>query len=112
MSLDTTAPQTSAAKTASKLSKKANGVADKADDKITEIARRAESAARRAEAVLHDGMDTLRVQTRNYADQAVERIERAQTVVSERVREKPITGVLAAAGVGLIIGMLLSGRRH
>ena len=41
MSLDTTAPQTRAAKTASKLSKKANGVADKADDKITEIARRA-----------------------------------------------------------------------
>ena len=106
MSLDTTAPQTRAAKTASKLSKKANGVADKADDKITEIARRAESAARRAEAVLHDGMDTLRLQTRTYADQAVERIERAQTVVSER------TGVLAAAGVGLIIGMLLSGRRH
>lgn len=112
MSLDTTTPPTPASKTAAKLSKTANGVANKTDDKITEIARRAESAARRAEAVLHDGVDTLRTQTRAYADQAVERIEKAQTVVSERVREKPITGVLAAAGVGLIIGMLLSGRRH
>lgn len=106
-------PTTPAASKASqRVAKTANGVADKADTKITELARRAEEAARRAEAALHDGVDTLRTQSRVYADQAIDRIEHAQTVVSERVREKPITGVLAAAGVGLVIGLLLSGRRH
>ena len=112
MDTPNTPAKSTSAKTAAKLSKTANGVANKADDKITEIARRAETAARRAEAVLHDCVDTLRTQTRAYADQAVERIEQAQAVVSERVREKPITGVLAAAGVGLLVGMLISGRRN
>jgi len=114
MSMDTPSTTTpSPTSKSAKVAKTANGIAEKADTKITELARRAESAAQRAEEILHDGVETLRVQSRVYADQAAEQMERAQRVVSERVRERPITGLLAAAGVGLLLGLILSsGRRH
>jgi ElaB/YqjD/DUF883 family membrane-anchored ribosome-binding protein len=113
MSMDTPSSPTSPTSKSAKVAKTANGIAEKADTKITELARRAEVAAQRAEEILHDGVETLRVQSRAYADQAAEQIERAQQVVSERVRERPITGLMAAAGVGLLLGLILSsGRRH
>jgi len=94
-----------------KLTKTANGLANKADSKISDLARKAETAARRAETVLHDGVETLRTQSRVYADQAVEKFEHAQESVREQVRERPLTGLLAAAGVGFLLGLLVA-RRH
>lgn len=94
-----------------KLTKTANGLANKADGKISDLARKAETAARRAETVLHDGVETLRTQSRVYADQAVEKFEHAQESVREQVRERPLTGLLAAAGVGFLLGLLVA-RRH
>ena len=106
-----------------KITKTANGLADQADkaasragdqaeSRIAKLADKAEAAARRAETVLHDGIETLRTQTRAYADQAADRMETAQRVVTERVREKPLTGVAIAAGVGLVVGMLIGSRRN
>lgn len=94
-----------------KLTKTANGLANKADSKISDLARKAEEAARRAETVLHDGVETLRTQGRVYADQAVQKFEAAQETVREQVRERPITGLMAAAGVGFLLGLLVA-RRH
>jgi ElaB/YqjD/DUF883 family membrane-anchored ribosome-binding protein len=94
-----------------KLAKTANGLANKADGKISDLARKAEDAARRAETVLHDGVETLRTQSRVYADQAVQKFEAAQETVREQVRERPITGLMAAAGVGFLLGLLVA-RRH
>lgn len=96
---------------ADKIAKTADGIAERADGKISDLARKAESAARRAETVLHDGVETLRTQSRVYADTAVQKFEDAQTVVREQVRERPITGLMAAAGVGFLLGLLVS-RRH
>lgn len=103
---------TPATKKADKVAKTANGLADEADTKISQMARKAESAARRAETALHDGVETLRVQSRVMADEAAKRFDETHKMVAERVRERPITGVLAAAGLGLIVGLLLGGRRR
>jgi len=106
MSIDTP----SAAPKPDKLTKTANGLANKADTKISDLARKAEAAARKAETVLHDGVETLRTQGRVYADQAVQKFETAQETVREQVRERPLTGLMAAAGVGFLLGLLVSRR--
>lgn len=92
----------------SKVRKTANGVADAAEAAESRIAE----AAKRAESAVRDGVETIRAQTRAYADTAAEKIETAQKVVVERVREKPVESAIAAFGIGLVVGMLIAGRRH
>lgn len=98
--------------TSTKISKTANGLADKAESKISKLADRAEKAANRAETVLHDGIETLRTQARAYADTATEKWDSTTKAVTDSVREKPLQGIAIAAGVGLIIGLLLGSRRN
>lgn len=92
----------------SRVRKTANGMADAAEAAETRITE----AARKAEAVVRDSVETLRAQTRAYADTAAEKIDSAQKVVVERVREKPVESAIAAFGIGLVVGMLIAGRRH
>jgi ElaB/YqjD/DUF883 family membrane-anchored ribosome-binding protein len=108
----TTEPAPAATPKARKIDKAANGLAKQADRKISSLADRAESAARRAETVLHDGVEALRSHTQAYADAAAEKFDAAKTVARDKVRERPLTGILAAAGVGLLLGMLIAGRRR
>jgi ElaB/YqjD/DUF883 family membrane-anchored ribosome-binding protein len=107
MSMETNPP----APKPDKVTKTANGLANKADTKISEMARKAEAAARRAETALHEGVETMRTQGRVYADQAVQKFESGRETVREQVRERPITGLMAAAGVGFLLGLLVA-RRH
>jgi ElaB/YqjD/DUF883 family membrane-anchored ribosome-binding protein len=97
---------------ARKIDKAANGLASTADRKISQLADRAESAARRAETILHDGVAALKTHTQAYADAAAQKFDAAKTVTRDKVRERPLTGLLAAAGVGLLLGMLIAGRRR
>ena len=66
--------------------------------------------AARAEVAIKEGLETFRAQSRTYADTAGHQLDVAQRYVTERVREKPQTALLAAAGVGLLLGLLLAGR--
>ena len=68
-------------------------------------------AAKRAEAIVRDSVETLKAQTRAYADTAAERLDTAQRVVVERVREKRVQSKVSALGIGVVIGLLLA-RRH
>jgi len=68
-------------------------------------------AARRAEEVVRESVETLRAQTRAYADTAAQRLDTAQKVVVEHVKEKPLQSTAIAVGVGVVIGLLLA-RRH
>ena len=49
---------------------------------------------------------------REYYDDAAERFDEAQRYVVERVQERPLQSTAVALGVGVILGMLLAGRRR
>lgn len=68
-------------------------------------------AAKRVEKSVTEGLEVLRAQSRTYTDNAGQQIEDAQRYASERIRERPITATLAGLGVGVLIGLLLSGGR-
>jgi len=93
-------------------SRKATPTANGAAEAVEAAEARLADAARRAEAAIREGVETLRAQTRAYADTAAERFENAQRVVVEQVREKPVASALTAFGVGLVLGVLLAGRRN
>lgn len=55
---------------------------------------------------------TARERGREYYDEAQDRFDDAQRYVVERVQERPIQSTAIALGVGVVIGLLLAGRRN
>lgn len=69
-------------------------------------------AAKRIEAVVRQGLEQLRTQSRVYADAASEHVDEGARLASEQIRARPLAATGAALGLGVLIGMLLaSGRR-
>ena len=56
--------------------------------------------------------DQARVRGRDYYDDASEKLDEAQRYIVERVQECPVQSTAIALGVGVVIGLLLSGRRR
>ncbi len=80
--------------------------------KISADAQRAiADAAKRIEAVVQQGLEQVRTQSRVYADVASEQLDEATRVASEQIRARPIAATGAALGLGVLIGMLLASRR-
>jgi ElaB/YqjD/DUF883 family membrane-anchored ribosome-binding protein len=84
---------------------------------------RVRAKAAEAEAKLREQADELRVRARGYYDdarvkgreyydEASERFDEAQRYVTERVQERPIQSTAIALGVGVVLGLLLAGRRR
>ena len=76
---------------------------DQARDRLTEAAHRTETAVR-------EGMETLKAQSRAYADTAGSQLEEAQRYVVGKVKERPVESALVTLGVGVVIGLLLASR--
>lgn len=85
--------------------------ATKADKAILEAEKRLTVLIERAEKTIQEGLETLRAQTRVYADNAGQSIDEAQRYITDKVVERPLTSTFAALGVGVFIGLLLSSRR-
>jgi ElaB/YqjD/DUF883 family membrane-anchored ribosome-binding protein len=84
-----------------------------AADAAAESERSLAELAKRAEKAIQEGLAELRLRSRDYADVAGEQFDVAQKYVVDRVQERPVAATLAALGVGVLIGMLLSsGRRR
>ena len=77
--------------------------ADQARERLTEAAHRTETAVR-------EGMETLRAQSRAYADSAGQQFDQAQSYVVAKVKERPVESALVTLGVGVVIGLLLASR--
>jgi ElaB/YqjD/DUF883 family membrane-anchored ribosome-binding protein len=94
----------------------AENSADAASRIAAEVAAQTEKSlaelAKRAEAIIHDGLAELKDRSRDYADFAGEHFETAQEYITDRVQERPITATLAALGVGVLLGVLLAGRKQ
>ncbi|MCR5877784.1 hypothetical protein [Phenylobacterium sp. J367] len=69
-------------------------------------------ARARIEAVVQEGLEQLRTQSRAYADNAGQQLDVAQQYVTERVKERPLAAIGAAVGVGVLVGLLLSSGRR
>ncbi len=65
-------------------------------------------ATQRVERNIHDGLDTVRAQSRAYIDNAGQHVDDAQRYVVGRVRERPVAATLTGLGVGLLLGVLLA----
>ncbi|HEY9219478.1 MAG TPA: hypothetical protein VIO94_15635 [Phenylobacterium sp.] len=82
----------------------ANGVAT--------VERTFSDAARKFEQTVQDSLETLRAQSRAYADTAGQQLDEAQRYVTERVKERPLASTGVAVGLGLVLGLLLTGGRR
>jgi ElaB/YqjD/DUF883 family membrane-anchored ribosome-binding protein len=90
---------------------------------VAETTRSAEKAVKDAEKTLHALVERLekgvqeileiaRTRSKVYAEGAGEQLETAQKYVVEHVQERPLAATATALGVGLLIGLLLSGRNR
>jgi ElaB/YqjD/DUF883 family membrane-anchored ribosome-binding protein len=65
-----------------------------------------------ARVALDEQVDRLKIRGQEAADVAVDQVEIARELIIAQVRERPIASALAAVGVGVVLGALLSGRRR
>jgi ElaB/YqjD/DUF883 family membrane-anchored ribosome-binding protein len=86
--------------------------AKSADKTIAEAEKTLRALAERLEKIVQDAVDLARARSKVYADNAGEQLETAQKYVTERVQERPLTATMTALGVGVLIGLLLSGRNR
>ena len=81
----------------------AQNLADKVGNKVNEFAGEAQQQ-------FGDAVDSPKHQLKGAAHKYAAQASDAVSEVSERVRENPLTGLLAAGAIGLVIG-LLAGRK-
>jgi|SRR5580658_4812143 ElaB/YqjD/DUF883 family membrane-anchored ribosome-binding protein len=91
-----------AVSSAAEISQKAvNEAIDTAEKSLRDAAGRIEKAVREAVDAFNAGP---------YREQAAEQIDEAQKYFVERVSARPVTATFVGLGVGLLLGVLLSGR--
>jgi ElaB/YqjD/DUF883 family membrane-anchored ribosome-binding protein len=90
----------------------ASDTADRADKAILDVEHNVHELTQRADQVVQDSLERLRVKGRVYAEEAERRLEDTQKYVVERVHERPLTITFAALGVGVLLGLLMGGRRR
>ena len=99
-----------------KAASEAKAAASSVAEAATQIAAQAEKsfseAAKRFEKVVSEGMEQVRSQSRTYTDTAGQHLDEAQRYTTEKIRERPLLAAGAALGVGLLVGLLLSGGRN
>lgn len=87
-----------------------------AETRVRAKAAEAEARLREQTEVLRERArgyyDEARVRGREYYDEAQERFDEAQRYLTERVQERPIQSTAIALGVGVVLGLLLAGRRR
>jgi ElaB/YqjD/DUF883 family membrane-anchored ribosome-binding protein len=85
--------------------------ADASNGPVTEAA--VADLINRVEAMFREGLKALGTQSKPLIDNAEDQLETAQKLVSDQVRNRPLTTTAMALGIGVVIGLLLSsGRRR
>ena len=86
--------------------------ANSAEKTIKDTERTLRALAERLEQGVQDALEVAKTRSKVYADSAGEQLETAQKYVTEQVQERPLTATVAALGVGVLIGLLLSSGRN
>ena len=83
-----------------------------ARDTVEEGRRALPKLKQDARKAFDDGVEQLRGQARDAADQAGDQFDTAKLYMVERVQERPMTATLAALGAGFVLGLLFAGGRR
>ncbi len=89
----------------------ARSTAESARDTVDEGRRALPKLKAEARKAFDDGVDHLRDQARDAADQAGDQFDTAKLYMSERVQERPMVSTLAALTAGFVLGLLFAGGR-
>jgi ElaB/YqjD/DUF883 family membrane-anchored ribosome-binding protein len=81
-----------------------------AEKVFVEGAKRADRLFRESERTLKENVERLREQAKIYGETAGQSVDEAQRYVVERVKENPITATVVGLGLGLLVGLIISGR--
>ena len=73
------------------------------------VGRAVETGVERAGGLMKDAVDKTREKVAEYRDKGLEQVSQD---VAEYTRSQPVPALLMAAGVGLVLGMLLSASRR
>src|SRR3569832_964072 len=90
---------------------RATGSAD-SEQRLKDLAVNAEQAVRARADDQRERAEDLKTRARDYYEEATDRFDSALRFLVERAQEKPVAATLAAVGVGVILGMLIAGRRR
>ena len=90
----------------------ARQTARSARDTVEEGRRQLPKLKGEARKAFDDGVEQLRGQVHDAADQAGEQFDTAKLYMVERVQERPMTATLAALGAGFVLGLLFAGGRR
>jgi ElaB/YqjD/DUF883 family membrane-anchored ribosome-binding protein len=107
---ETTSVKDAAAKAADAVSAAAEQGKQTLQDALAHAERTISDAVKAVEAAFRDGVEKLREQGKPIAENAGQQLDEAQRYVTERVKDRPVTAVLAGVGVGVVLGLLLSNR--
>jgi ElaB/YqjD/DUF883 family membrane-anchored ribosome-binding protein len=86
--------------------------AEQAAETLKDTEKSLRELIERGERALQQGLETLKAQSRTYADSAGEQLDVAQKYVTERVQERPLISTGAALGLGVLIGFILASGRE
>jgi ElaB/YqjD/DUF883 family membrane-anchored ribosome-binding protein len=81
-----------------------------AEKVFVEGAKRADHLFRESERSLKENLERFREQAKVYGESASQSVDEAQRYVVDRVKERPVTATLAGLGLGVVLGLILSGR--
>jgi ElaB/YqjD/DUF883 family membrane-anchored ribosome-binding protein len=85
---------------------------ERAEQSILEAEKNVRELTDRVEKLVQEGLEKLRTHGKVYAEDAERSLEAAQKYVTEQVQERPVATTLAAIGLGVLVGLLLGGRRR
>jgi len=89
-----------------------SAAAEATDKTILEVEKNVHDLTQRADQVVQDSLERIRLKGRVYAEDAEQRLEVAQKYMVERVHERPLTITFAALGFGVLLGLLMGGRHR
>ena len=64
--------------------------------------------ARTASTAVQERIDGLGINSKDYVDYAGDKLEDVQQYVTGKIKEQPVKAALAALGIGVVLGFLLS----
>ena len=90
----------------------AGEAADRVKESLSETEKALHETVQRAEQVIQEGLEKLRAQSRLYGEEAERSFDSAQKYITGRVHERPVATTAIALGVGVLVGLLIGGRRR